>query len=403
MKKEWPKVRLGEVLRPVSRVESVDALKEYRLLGVRLDGQGPFLRETVSGTQTSATKLHQVAKGDFIYSRLFASRGAFGVIDHDLDGCHVSGEFPTFTAAPGRIDVNFLSYWFRLPTTIARVNEDCAGSTPLTRNRFKEQFFLALEIPLPSLAEQRCVVTRIEELAAQIHEARSLRQQAEREAAALPLSVAHSMLAAVDSLRTRLGDWVDTAREGIQTGPFGAQLNSSEFIETGTPVLTIGNVQYGGLDTANLRFVSEMKAAQLARYQVSEGDILFARMGTVGRCCVVPSLAQGWLINYHIIRVALDKQRIDPQFVHWTIRASADVECYLRERIRGATREGVNSEIVAGLPCRVPPLSEQRRIVAELDALQAETNRLKSSQGESAVELGALLPAILDQAFKGEL
>ena len=41
----WPKVRLKEVLNPINRGEVVDSVREYRLLGVRLDGQGPFLRE----------------------------------------------------------------------------------------------------------------------------------------------------------------------------------------------------------------------------------------------------------------------------------------------------------------------------------------------------------------------
>ncbi len=48
-------------------------------------------------------------------------------------------------------------------------------------------------------------------------------------------------------------------------------------------------------------------------------------------------------------------------------------------------------------------LAEQRRIVAELDALQAELDALKRLQAETAAELDALLPAILDRAFKGEL
>jgi type I restriction enzyme S subunit len=48
-------------------------------------------------------------------------------------------------------------------------------------------------------------------------------------------------------------------------------------------------------------------------------------------------------------------------------------------------------------------LSDQRRIVAELDALQAEVDRLKAAQAETAAELDALLPSILDRAFKGEL
>ena len=51
----------------------------------------------------------------------------------------------------------------------------------------------------------------------------------------------------------------------------------------------------------------------------------------------------------------------------------------------------------------VPPLPEQRRIVAELDALQLQVDALKRLQSETSAELDALLPAILDRAFKGEL
>jgi type I restriction enzyme S subunit len=51
----------------------------------------------------------------------------------------------------------------------------------------------------------------------------------------------------------------------------------------------------------------------------------------------------------------------------------------------------------------VPPLPEQRRIVSELGALQAEVDALERLQAETAVELDALLPAILDRAFKGKL
>jgi len=46
----WRSVPLGEVLVATSRPERVDPTAEYWLLGVRLDGEGPFLRETKSGT-----------------------------------------------------------------------------------------------------------------------------------------------------------------------------------------------------------------------------------------------------------------------------------------------------------------------------------------------------------------
>jgi len=399
----WPSVRLGEVLTSVSREEVVDAAKEYRLLGVRLDGRGPFLRELVTGANTAAKKLFRVAKGDFIYSRLFAWRGAFGVIGEELDDSCVSGEFPTFVPAPNRVDVEFLRYWFRLPATLERVTADCSGSTPLTRNRFKEPYFLALEIPLPPLAEQQRIVARIEALAALIDEARALRQQAVEERRALLHAAARDRLAAIRTSLSPLGEWLDRQRGGIQTGPFGAQLGSADFTDSGRPVLTIGNVQFGGLSTSELKYVSEQKGHTLERYRVEEGDILFARMGTVGRCCVVPGHASGWLINYHIIRVALDQSRVEPRFIHWAIRASRDIDEYLISRIRGATRQGVNSGIVRGLPCRVPPLDHQRTIVAELDALQAQVDALTHLQSETAAELDALLPSIFDRAFKGEL
>ena len=53
--------------------------------------------------------------------------------------------------------------------------------------------------------------------------------------------------------------------------------------------------------------------------------------------------------------------------------------------------------------CRCSLVSERHRIVAELDALQAEVDALKRLQAETAAELDALLPALLDRAFKGEL
>ncbi len=50
-----------------------------------------------------------------------------------------------------------------------------------------------------------------------------------------------------------------------------------------------------------------------------------------------------------------------------------------------------------------PSLPEQRRIVAELDTLQAKVDSLKTLQAETSAELDVLIPSILDRAFRGEL
>ena len=89
------------------------------------------------------------------------------------------------------------------------------------------------------------------------------------------------------------------------------------------------------------------------------------------------------------------------------------LNCFLNSPIgqdevqtRSRTTSGLRTLSVGrikGIHVPVPPLSEQRRIVKELDALQARVDALKKLQAETAVDLDALLPSVLDKAFKGDI
>ncbi len=74
-----------------------------------------------------------------------------------------------------------------------------------------------------------------------------------------------------------------------------------------------------------------------------------------------------------------------------------------REQVQGGAQPNWNGAMIKHLEIALLPLAEQRRVVAELDALQSQVGSLKPLQPETAAELDALLPAILDRAFKGEL
>jgi type I restriction enzyme S subunit len=88
-----------------------------------------------------------------------------------------------------------------------------------------------------------------------------------------------------------------------------------------------------------------------------------------------------------------------PGFIYWA------VEYVKKEALRQATQTtqpNINLRILNQLKIPIPPLSEQRSFVDYLESLQAQVDELTATQDVTQVELDALLPSVLDQAFQGE-
>jgi type I restriction enzyme S subunit len=106
-----------------------------------------------------------------------------------------------------------------------------------------------------------------------------------------------------------------------------------------------------------------------------------------------------------MMRVPVDKEKANKRFVWYWLQTPL-VRDYIQANAKGTspTMKKIAQGTVMGIPFPVTlPLPEQRRIVAYLDDLQARVDQLKALQAQTAAELDALLPSILDKAFKGEL
>jgi type I restriction enzyme M protein len=170
-KVEWRRVVLGEALEESGTLEELQPNESYGLLGVGLEGRGPFLRETKLGQEVGATALTRVDAGSFIYSRLFAWRGAFGVVPDDLDGTYVSGEFPTYDVDENQVLAQYLRLYFMRPTVWREVERKSQGTTKASRNRFKQRFLKEMVISVPDREVQEAIVdfaSRSSELAAMV-------------------------------------------------------------------------------------------------------------------------------------------------------------------------------------------------------------------------------------------
>ena len=95
-----------------------------------------------------------------------------------------------------------------------------------------------------------------------------------------------------------LGQLFPNDPDCVLTGPFGTNLHARDYHSEGVPLILVKHVGGGGIDDVGLPLVREEKARQLARYQVRVGDIVFTRVGAVGRSAYVHDVNAGWLVSW---------------------------------------------------------------------------------------------------------
>jgi restriction endonuclease S subunit len=147
-------VPLGELVKQVRRPIPVEPDVTYSMLGMRWNGGGLFVRNVISGEHISAKQVYEVKPGDLVYNRLFAWKRSFGLATSEIAGGTVSNEFPTFVVDADRVAPRYLLSQLLGRDFTDAVNGASTGSTPTSRNRLKEQEFLRLEVPVPSMSRQ---------------------------------------------------------------------------------------------------------------------------------------------------------------------------------------------------------------------------------------------------------
>lgn len=379
--KVWPLVKLGELLEQVDRMERVDPDASYQLLGVRLEGNGPFIRETVTGTETSAGRLNQVRTGDFIYSRLFAWRGAFGLIHDAMDGCFVSNEFPIFRADQRRLELGYLARWFQLPSVWRKVEENCTGSTPTTRNRFKEEFFFDLEIPLPPLSEQQAVVARLDALAEKTRQVEAHLDAVERDAEHL--------------LALRFRDAIADAslRPMAEVAPV---VKRPVDIDTETTYNEVGARSFGkGL------FIKPPFDGAEATWQkpvwIEPGDLVFSNIKAwEGAIAVAGPTHANCIASHRYITCVPNRRLTSADFLRYYLLHEEGLEKIGDASPGTADRNrtlSVSNLMAIEVP--IPPLTTQQTF----ERLQAEVFALKAKHTAIREANAALLPATLERVF----
>lgn len=153
----------------------------------------------------------------------------------------------------------------------------------------------------------------------------------------------------------------------IQTGPFGSQLHKENYVDVGTPIVTVEHLGNRVFTEQNLPKVSDEDKSRLSKYVLKEGDMVFSRVGSVDRCSYVDAAHDGWMFSGRCLRVRPNAE-IVPLYLYYFF-CLEDTKQFVRNIAVGATMPSINTKLLGEVEVAYPSLKEQQKIVALLSAL----------------------------------
>lgn len=304
---------------------------------------------------------------------------------------------------------DWLRLFFQSPEYRQFVSDTAMGNNI---NNLRSSDLVAIRLPLPPLPEQRRIVAKVDGLTARTARAR-------KELDRIPTLIARykqRLLAlAAEGLLTRnwrdekCGKaWMTTTVAGLAEttfdGPFGSNLKSADYVDSGVRVVRLENIGSLRFIREKETYITEAKFKSLQRHELKPDDVLFSSfIAEEIRVCLLPDDLETVAINKaDCFCVRVDRSKCLPEFLAYRL---ASPTCYevLKDAVHGATRPRISLSHLKQFEIELPPLEEQAEIVRRIESAFGWLDRVAADHGAAARLLPKLDAAILTKAFRGEL
>lgn len=398
MKKGWQTKRLGEIC-DIERGGSPRPIKKFittRTNGINwikigdATASGKYIYKTEDKiTPEGVSRSRMVYEGDFILSNSMSFGRPYIM---KTKGCIHDG---WLVLHQPKVDPDYLYHALSSDLVFSQFDRLAAGSTVRNLNIGLAK---SVEIPFPPLPEQRRIVVILDEAFAGIATAKDTAEQNRQNARTLFESHLNYVFTPKDK------GWGEKKLGALYKIGSSKRVLKSEWKTKGVPFYRgreITRLAAAGYVNNEL-FISEAHFADLSKeYGVPKaGDIVITAIGTIGNSHVVRQSDRFYFKDASVLWMKRTTD-VSSEFIRYWLKSSLFFDQL--DRGNGATVDTLTIQKLQSVELRLPQLEEQKRIVAALDALSAETARLSSHYARKLELLEELKKSLLHQAFAGQL
>ena len=373
----WPLEALDNILSYKKIYFTIDNDTLYMRCRVQLHAKGVVLRDKVEGVGIKTKRQQLCERGDFLVAEIDAKLGGFGVVPEELHNAIVSSHYFLFSINTEKVLRRFFEYYCMTRYFFRQI--EAQGSTNYASIRAND--ILSYKMPLPTITEQKNIVSQLDALTDKIQQVEEHLDAAETKAEQLLMS--RFQQAIRNALYKTMAEVAPIVRRAVVVD-----------LEAHYSELGIRSFGKGTFHKPSI-LGSDLGSKRL--FRIEPGDLLFSNVfAWEGAIAIARAEDQGRFGSHRFITCLVDNEIALASFLRYYLLSSEGMEKINEASPGGAGRNrtlGLNKLMQISIP--LPSLAKQR----EFDRLYTKITELKSKHTAIRAGLAKLMPAMLELIF----
>ncbi len=384
----WPQKSLLEVARLTRGTEPGSVSYTDSSRGVRFLRVGDITGKTNNPVYTDAAQTVLVSETDV----LLALDGSPGHVSTGHSGAISSGLRKVEPIDPNKVSLDWLRYSLMSPDIQHTISKYTNGVTILHASSAVPH----VSIPIPPVSEQNRIVKTLDGA----NELRRLRDKADRRTDEFIPALFHEMFG--DPL-ANTKKWpmllLKELSEKFSDGPFGSNLKSEHYVETGGRIIRLQNIGVGVFIDEDKAYISDSHFRSLIKHQCLPGDVIVGTLGDPNlRACILPNYIPQALNKADCVQIRPLGAIATAEYICWLLNMPSTLQMS-SGLIMGQTRSRISMGRLSTLSVPIPPIALQQSFSARV----AEVHDIKEKQAVSRKSHDDLFKSLLHRAFQGAL